>query len=63
MKYYRLIPNGNDKEGGLLYPPQEWPYPIARDAVEVENWQNLKVELKEGIISVPLKSGSFVVTS
>ncbi len=49
MKYYRLIPNGNDKEGGLLYPPQEWPYPIARDAVEVENWQNLKVELKEGI--------------
>lgn len=48
MRYYRFIVNGNDKVGGVLYSPGNWPYPIARDAEEVKNWQSLVVELKYG---------------
>lgn len=48
IKYYKFIVNGNDKVGGVLYAPQKWPYPIARDGEEVKNWQSLTVELKDG---------------
>lgn len=48
MRYYRFIVKGNDKAGGVLYSPENWPYPIARDAEEVKNWQSLVVELKYG---------------
>ena len=48
MKYYELMENGYDKNAGLLYAPAEWPCPIAQDAIEVENWQNLSVELRDG---------------
>ena len=49
MRYYRFIVKGNDKVGGVLYSPKNWPYPIARDAEEVRNWQSLVVELKHGV--------------
>lgn len=48
MKYYKFIVKGNDKTGGVLYAPSTWPYPIARDAEEVKDWQSLVVELKYG---------------
>ena len=48
MKYYELIENGYDKNAGVLFAPEEWPCPIAVDAMEVENWQNLSVELRNG---------------
>lgn len=48
MKYYKLIDDGYDKVGGMLYAPSEWPCPIAVDAMEVKNWQNLTVELRDG---------------
>lgn len=48
MNYYELIENGYDKRAGILYAPSEWPYPIALDAMEVKNWQNLCVELRDG---------------
>lgn len=48
MKYYELIVDGYDKVGGMLYAPLEWPSPIAVDAMEVENWQNLTLELRDG---------------
>ena len=48
MKYYELIEDGYDKVGGTLYAPSEWPCPIAVDAMEVENWQNLTLELRDG---------------
>lgn len=48
MKYYKFIAKGNDKVGGVLYSPPSWPYPIARDAQAVQNWQSLVVELKQG---------------
>lgn len=47
MKYYKLVVNGYD-EGGVLNAPSTWPYPIARDGIEVKNWQSLIVELKDG---------------
>lgn len=49
MKYYKFIVKGNDTVGGVLYAPPMWPYPIARDAEVVLNWQSLVVELKDGI--------------
>ena len=49
MKYYELIENGYDKNAGMLFAPADWPCPIAVDAVEVENWQNLVLELRNGI--------------
>lgn len=48
-RFYRLSVIGDDKVGGVLYSPPEWPYPIARDAIEVKNWQSLTVELKYGM--------------
>ena len=48
MKYYELIEDGYNKVGGMLYAPSEWPCPIAVDAMEVENWQNLTLELRDG---------------
>ena len=48
IKYYRIIIKGNDKIGGVLYAPDNWPYPIARDGEEVKNWESLTVELKDG---------------
>ncbi|MDE7455853.1 MAG: hypothetical protein K2M96_04005 [Prevotella sp.] len=48
IKYYKLIVKGNEKEGGVLYAPADWPYPIARDGYEVKNWKSLVVELKDG---------------
>lgn len=47
MTYYKLIVKGNDKAGGVLYSPADWPYPIARDGYDVKNWESLIVELKE----------------
>ena len=29
MRYYRFVVKGNDKVGGVLYSPKNWPYPIA----------------------------------
>ena len=48
MKYYRIIPNGYDKFGGVLYAPKDWPFPIARDGEDVKDWQLLEVELRNG---------------
>ena len=48
MKYYKFIVKGSNKYGGVLYAPETWPYPIARDADEVVGWKSLVVELKEG---------------
>ena len=48
MKYFRIIPNGYDKIGGVLFAPKNWPHPIARDGYEVENWTSLIVELRDG---------------
>lgn len=48
-RFYKLLVIGNDKVGGVLYSPPQWPYPIARDAVDVKNWQSLTVELKYGM--------------
>lgn len=48
MKYYKFIVKGNDRFGGVLYSPSAWPYPIARDAQPVQNWQSLVVELRQG---------------
>ena len=48
MKYYELIENGYDKRAGVLYAPSGWPCPLAVDTMEVKNWQNLRVELRDG---------------
>ncbi len=48
MKFYELIVKGNDRIGGVLYSPPKWPYPIARDAQPVQDWQSLIVELRDG---------------
>ena len=48
MKYYEFIVKGNDRVGGVLHSPLSWPYPIARDAEPVQNWQSLVVELRQG---------------
>ena len=48
MYYFRIIPNGYDKIGGVLFAPKNWPHPIARDGYEVENWTSLIVELRDG---------------
>lgn len=47
VRYYKFIVKGND-EGGVLYAPDSWPYPIARDGQEVKNWESLVVELRDG---------------
>lgn len=47
VRYYKFIVKGNDKEG-VLYAPDSWPYPIARDGQEVKNWESLVVELRDG---------------
>ena len=47
-KYYKFIVIGNDKIGGVLYAPSNWPYPIAKDGEEIKNWESLVVELKDG---------------
>lgn len=47
-KFYKLITKGNDKVGGVLYAPQNWPYPIASDGTNVKNWKELTVSLKDG---------------
>ena len=49
MKYYRLIINSYEKTAGVLHAPETWPYPIAYDAEEVNNWQSLVVELQGGM--------------
>lgn len=48
MKYYRILTKGNYKKTGVLYAPESWPYPIAIDGADVENWQSLVIELREG---------------
>lgn len=47
-KFYKFIADGYNKIGGVLYAPSNWPYPIARDGIEVKDWQSLVVELKYG---------------
>ena len=47
-EFYRFVPDGNNKRGGVLYAPESWPYPIATDGENVENWENLVVELRDG---------------
>lgn len=39
-KYYKFIVIGNDKIGGVLYAPPNWPYPIAKDGEEIKNWES-----------------------
>lgn len=41
IKYYKFIVKGNDKVGGVLYAPENWPYPIARDGEEVKTGNRL----------------------
>lgn len=48
-KFYRIIVDGYDEEGGVFYSPSDWPCPIACDAEDVKNWQSLVVELRDGI--------------
>ncbi|WP_418834074.1 imm11 family protein [Phocaeicola sp.] len=48
IKYYKIIVKGNDKIGGVLYAPDNWPYPIAKDGEEVKNWNTLIVKLRDG---------------
>jgi len=47
--FYQLMLDSNDKKGGTLYAPSQWPYPISRDAMEVKNWENLVLELRDGV--------------
>lgn len=47
-KYYKFIAKGDEKTGGVLYSPNDWPYPIANDGEDVKNWQSLVVKLKDG---------------
>lgn len=47
IKYYKLIADGYS-DTGVMYAPKEWPRPVAKDAVPVENWQSLVLELKDG---------------
>jgi hypothetical protein len=49
MKCYKIIIQGYDDECGVIYAPQDWGYPIAEDGKEVNNWQSLKLELRDGI--------------
>lgn len=49
IKYYKIIVNGYDEEGGIIYAPSDWPYPIAQDGEDVKNWQALVLELKDGV--------------
>lgn len=46
--FYELMLDGNDKIGGTLYAPPEWPYPISRDGMIVKNWESLVLELRDG---------------
>lgn len=48
MLTYKIIVKGNDKIGGVLYAPDNWPYPIAKDGEEVKNWNTLIVKLRDG---------------
>lgn len=48
MRYYRIIEDGYDKKGGVMYTPSDRTFPIACDAKEVVDWQSLVVELKDG---------------
>lgn len=48
MKYFEILTKGNYKKTGVLFAPDTWPYPIALDGEEVENWQALTVELRDG---------------
>lgn len=36
-KFYKFIADGYNKIGGVLYAPSNWPYPIARDGIEVKD--------------------------
>ena len=47
VEFYDIIVKGNHK-GGVLYAPVDWPYPIATDGEEVENWENLVLRLVDG---------------
>ena len=49
MRYYRIIEDGYDKKGGVMYTPSDRTFPIACDAKEVVDWQSLVVELKDAI--------------
>lgn len=40
---------GYDDECGVMYAPNDWPYPIALDGEEVKNYESLRLELKDGI--------------
>lgn len=43
-KFYKIL----ESDGGCLYAPKEWHFPIALDGEEVKNWESLVVELKDG---------------
>ncbi len=43
LKFYKFIPKGNDKAGGVFYDPSDWPYQIARAGEEVYYWKSLIV--------------------
>ena len=47
--FYKLLPNGYAKDIGVLYPTEEWPFPLCEDGKPVENWHDsLALELKDG---------------
>ncbi len=47
-KFYRFIPNG-ERGAGVIYAPEDWPYPIAEDGKPVKNWnESLVLELRDG---------------
>ena len=47
LKFYKIIVNGYST-GGVLYAPPSWPCPIAQDGIEVQNWESLVLELRDG---------------
>ena len=48
MKYFEILIDGYNEEGGVLHAPEDWPTPIAVDGEEVKNWQSLVLELRDG---------------
>lgn len=47
-KYYKLIMDGYDKVAGMLFGPESRDFPLANDAQEVPDWQDIVLELRDG---------------
>lgn len=48
MKYYEIIPDGNDKRKGVLYVVGSYNYPITVDGEDVKGLDTLAFELRDG---------------